>query len=212
MNPSSLLRVLVPVLLLGASCLVAPPATAVPITYRLSGVGSGHLGSQAFSDAAFVFTGVGDTDAIAPIGGGVWVNPLLSLQVQVSGHGTAQGLHAVDFFVNNTSGGLGFLDELVGDIIDVLGPGVGDFDGASAFGPLAVDLDYLAPFSTTAGEFLLAQGGSLVFTAQLAPATVPAPASSWLAVSALLALAWVRQRGRQSTATAPYFAHDPQVS
>lgn len=159
MNPSSLLRVLVPVLLLGASCLVALPATAVPITYRLSGVGSGHLGSQAFSDAAFVFTGVGDTDAIAPIGGGVWVNPLLSLQVQVSGHGTAQGLHAVDFFVNNTSGGLGFLDELVGDIIDVLGPGVGDFDGVSAFGPLAVDVDYLAPFSTTAGEFLLAQGG-----------------------------------------------------
>lgn len=160
MNPSSLLRVLVPVLLLGASCLVALPATAVPITYRLSGVGSGHLGSQAFSDAAFVFTGVGDTDAIAPIGGGVWVNPLLSLQVQVSGHGTAQGLHAVDFFVNNTSGGLGFLDELVGDIIDVLGPGVGDFDGVSAFGPLAVDVDYLAPFSTTAGEFLLAQGGA----------------------------------------------------
>lgn len=87
MNLSSLLRVLV----LGASCLVAQPATAVPITYRLSGVGSGHLGSQAFTDAAFVFTGVGDPDAIAPIGGGVWVNPLLSLQVRVSGHGAAQG-------------------------------------------------------------------------------------------------------------------------
>ncbi|MEO3714312.1 hypothetical protein [Roseateles flavus] len=132
----------------------------MPITYRLSGVGSGHLGSQAFRDAAFVFTGGGDTDAIAPIGGGVRVNLLLSLQVQVSGHGAAQGLHAVDFFVNNTSGGLGFLDELAGDIIDVLGPGIAAFDGVSALGPLAVDLDYLAPFSTTAGEFLLAQGGA----------------------------------------------------
>ncbi|WP_255501292.1 hypothetical protein [Mitsuaria sp. WAJ17] len=41
MNPSSLLRVLV----LGAACLVAQPASAVPSTYSLSGIGSGHLGS-----------------------------------------------------------------------------------------------------------------------------------------------------------------------
>lgn len=190
MNPSSLLRALA----LGAACLAAQPAAAVPITYSIAGLGSGHLGSQAFSDAAFVFTGLGDTDTLVPIGGGVWVNPLLSLQVKVSGHGSAQGLHAVDFFVNGSSASLGFLDEFVGDLIDVLGPGIADFDGVSALGPVAVDLDYLAPFSTTAGEFLLDRGSSLIFTAQLGPASVPAPASSWLAIGALLALAWVRPR------------------
>lgn len=207
MNPSSLLRALA----LGAAFLAAQPAAAVPITYKISGVGSGHLGSLAFSDADFAFTGIGDTDTIVPIGGGVWVNPLLSLQVTVNGHGDALGLHAVDFFVNNSAAGLGFLDEFVGDVIDVLGAGIADYDGVSAIGPLAVDLDYLAPFSTTAGEFLLDGGSSLVFTAQLGPGTVPAPASSWLAVGAWLALVWVRQRGRHAAGQVPQLAGGPQV-
>ncbi len=126
--------------------------------------------------------------------------PLLSLQVTVSGHGAAQGLHAIGFFVNNSASGLGFLDEFVGDRIDVLGPGIAGFDGVSALGPVAVGVDDLAPFATTAGEFLLDEGSSLTFTARLGPATVPAPASSWLALGALLALAWVRPRVCQPAA------------
>ena len=190
MKPSSLLRVLA----LGAASLAAQPAAAEPITYRISGVGSGQLGSLAFRDASFSVTGLADTDALAPIGGGVWVNPLQSLQVAVSGFGAAQGLHASDFFVNGGSAGVGFLDELLGDILDVLGAGLVGYDGAHVLGPLPVDLDYLAPFETTAGEFLLDRGSNLTFTAQLGPLTVPAPSSSWLAFGALLALAWVRQR------------------
>lgn len=208
MNISSLLRVLA----LGAACLAALPVAAVPITYRISGVGSGHLGSQVFNDAAFVFTGIGDTGALVPIGDGVWVNPLASLLVEVSGHGSAQGIHALDFFVNNASSGVGFLDELEGDILDVLGAGIAVFDGASAFGPLSVDLDYLAPLATTAGEFQLDKGSSLIFTAQLTPSTVPAPASSWLAVSALLALGWVRLRRGRSASRAPAIDTDRWIS
>ncbi len=181
----------------------ALPAAAAPITYKISGIGSGHIGGHAFSDAALVVTGIGDTDFLVSIGGGASVNPLLSLEVAVSGQGTAQGVNAVDFYVNNTASGVGFLDELVGDIFDVLGIGLADFDGVSAFGPSTVDLDYLAAFMTTAGLFKLDSVGALSFVAELAPTPVPAPASSWLAVNAMLALSWIGVRRRRAARDVP---------
>ncbi len=191
------------VLALGASILCLLPASAAPVTYKISGFGSGHIGSQSFSDAAFVFTGLGDTDSLVSIGGGASVNPLLSMEVTVSGHGAAHGLNAIEFYVNNTVSGVGFLDDLVGDIFGVLGAGLADFDGVSAFGPSAVDLDYLAAFMTTAGLFELDSARSLSFVAELAPTPVPAPASSWLAVDAMLALSWIGSRRHRTMRGAP---------
>ncbi len=167
----------------------AMPATAAPIVYTLSGVGSGHIGNDAFTDASFVFTGTADTDALVPIGGGVSVVPLLSLQVSVAGHGAGAAVDAFDFFVNNALAGAGFIDELSGDVLDVLAPLLAGFDGISALGPLSVDLDYLAPFITTAGEFQLDGARALSFSAQTDTLSVPLPATSWLVLLALAAAA-----------------------
>ena len=170
----------------------AMPAAAAPITYSISGIGSGHIGSEAFRDAAFTLAGTADTDALAPIGAGVSINPLISMQVDVSGHGSGQAVEAFDFFVNNTLSGAGFLDELVGDVLDVLGPDFLDFDGISALGPSAVNLDYLASFGTTAGEFQLDDARALLFTAVTNASTVPVPGTLWLMLGALMAAGLAR--------------------
>jgi hypothetical protein len=168
-------------------------AVAAPITYEISGIGSGHIGGTQFSNAAFTLTGGADTDAMASIGGGVSVNPLLSMKVDVGGHSTVLALEAFDFFVNNALSGAGFIDELLGDVLDVLGPDLTGFDGISALGPSPVDVDYLAAFPTTAGEFQLDNARMLSFQARLDPSPVPEPATSWLVVCALMAIGVARR-------------------
>ena len=167
------------------------PAPAAPITYSISGIGSGHIGSETFTDATFTLIDTADTDALVLIGPGVSINPLMSMQVDVSGHGSGQAVDAFDYFVNNTLSGAGFLDELVGDVLDVLGPDFSGFNGVSALGPVAVNLDYLDSFVTTAGEFHLDDARALSFLAATTPA-MPEPDTLWLALCGLMAVGFVR--------------------
>lgn len=66
------------------------PADAAPITYEISGIGSGSIGGTAFTDALVVFTGTADTaDVELVFGGLIYVTPLDTLTVNIAGVGTA---------------------------------------------------------------------------------------------------------------------------
>ncbi|MCM8580720.1 PEP-CTERM sorting domain-containing protein [Accumulibacter sp.] len=196
MNFRTLCRIAVSALLIH----LALPTAAAPIVYTITGTGSGHLGLFAFVDTAFTFTGTADTDDLLPFGAGVSIVSLTSMQVDVNAHGSAQPTHAFAVYVNNSIGGVGFLDELFGDVLDVLSPGLSSYDGISSVGPVAVQLDYLAPFQTTAGEFQLNTASTLTFLAILNPSTtpVPEPSISWLVFAGLVA-AVMALRSRSSS-------------
>ena len=192
MNPLSSFRALAIAVLVH----VAGPVTAAPIVYTVSGFGSGHIGSDEFVNSAFVLTGTADTDSVVSIDVGVVVNPLMSMGVDVAGHGSALAVNAFDFFANNSLSEVGFLDELVGDVMDVSGSGLLAFDGASALSTVAVNPDFLAAFSTTSGDFQLDDAHVLSFTSRLDRNIVPAPPTLLLVLTALVVSRLVRSRAK----------------
>jgi len=80
------------------------PAGAAPITYEISGIGTGSIGGTAFTDALVVFTGTADTANVEVIFGFIYALPLDTLTVNIAGVGTATltepaGLFGVPFTI-----------------------------------------------------------------------------------------------------------------
>ena len=80
------------------------PADAAPITYEISGIGTGSIGGTAFTDALVVFTGTADTANLELIFGFIHAIPLDTLTVNIAGVGTATltepaGLFGVPFTI-----------------------------------------------------------------------------------------------------------------
>jgi hypothetical protein len=165
----------------------ACPASAAPITYTLSGIATGSIGANNFTNAAFTFTGYGDDSDVSLAGPGVFANELMSASIDVSGIGTGDAVDPFNIFVNQSIPGAGFTDVFTGDVIDFSAAEFASYDLASPLGPVDVDETFLAPFDTTAGTVDLSSTTNLEFTATTA---IPEPSSGPLLGMALMAFVW----------------------
>ena len=173
------------------------------VSYQLSGIASGSVGTTTFTNAPFTFTGQGDPMGVFDVVPGVVANPLFTGSFIISGIGTAEALNPFYFFVNqNAPPGAGFIDIFSGDVLDFAAPAFGAYGGTTPLGPLSVDLTFLAPFDTTSGTLSIASAEDLVFTAAV-QTTVPEPSlvAPVIAAAGLLIVYRRRRQARKSSAS-----------
>src|ERR1700722_1720801 len=99
------------------------PAQAQPIIYTISGVGSGSLGGNSFSNAPFTITAAADTSQIVTGSATFFEVPNSSASIFISGLGTAT-FTSTSTFANNSPGGVGISDASSLDILDALNASV----------------------------------------------------------------------------------------
>jgi hypothetical protein len=174
-------------------------AQAAPITYTLTGTGTGSLGGTAFSNAAMTFTLVGDTSGLAfPFGPGVPSVPVTATGL-VGGFSAFTFTSAISFFNNQNVSVAGFGLTGSSDIFDVSDPSLAAWDAISSFGPLgivSVPGNLGQAFGTTAGNFIL-NGVGTQGTLQAVVAGGAAPEPATIALIALGGLGCVVARRRK---------------
>jgi len=172
------------------------PASAAPITYILSGTGSGDVNGTAFTDAPFTFTFFGDTSNVVPVAPQIFNNGLetvpATLEIEEFSLAT---LTDVGVFSNTRISSVGIQRPFL-DIFIVSSPAFGTYDLRTAIGPIdgvaSLPLSQ-GPFSTSLGEVTFdsySDGASF----EARTMAVPEPASVLLFG---LGLAVVTRRFRQ---------------
>lgn len=162
----------------------AGSAAAVPMTYTITGLGSGSLNGIDFSDENFTITMVGDTANLVNEGFGTnVVDPLTSASIDIDDVGdltfsqaTRMGATPTEaFFSHATNSGT--------DILDFHVPNPVDF--ATAFGPISVTNPFTSQFAgipTSGGSLSVNFAEDLQFSsadgAPVATSGAPEP-ESW---------------------------------
>lgn len=201
-----------------AACLVgvlatAAPAVAVPITYAITGVGTGTVGPTAFTDKAYLICIATDTAQVASEGGTNLVTTTTT-NITITDLGSTLVTEAVGFVVAQPSGQAAFLRVAgLADLLTMTDPAFQAYGATSAFGPIAnlvpTNLGQFTNLQTSLGAMALTSSGNVTFQATLGPCpplvappaatSVPVPATSGVTLGALagllaLAAAWVRRR------------------
>lgn len=172
-------------------------AWAVPITYILSGTGTGSVGATPFADAAFTIRVFADTGSIAQ-SSPLFQVEAISSTVDVTGFPSAvftvdervlvaQDVPALAFSRSLSRGG--------NDLLDIENAAFANYDLRSTFGPVFDP----APFAvsqfwgepSTLGNVAFTSARDVTFTATV----VPEPSS--LALVGIGLFATLRRRGRQ---------------
>jgi hypothetical protein len=175
---------------------------ANPILYQVTGTSTGTIGATAFTDASFALIGNADSTGEFQLSPGVFVNPLEGLSISLGGIGTVEALDAFYFYVNTSIPGGGFIDQAIGDVLDLGAPDFASYDGISPLGPISADELFLASFQTTGGVLSLSSADDLMFSVTQGAGTVPEPSTSGMLARVLVVLVvFVRRKtqGRRST-------------
>ncbi len=136
-------------------------------------IGSGTIGSNKFTGISMTFTGNADSTAVSEVSPGVLMVPLQTGSVSLQGIGTAGFVDPFDFYVNQNIPGVGFIDILSGDVLDIGAPEFASYDAVSQLGPIPVDVLSFAPFETTDGLLTLTSANGAGFVAVESAAGVP---------------------------------------
>ena len=170
---------------------VAAAANASPITYTISGVGSGSIGATAFSNAGFALTLNGDTAHY----NGTAVNPLDSVVLTVDGIGAAT--FQIGTLLGENSSHVVYFSRATGsDLFDFTLPS--QVNLGAAFGPLTgTGVFALSQFQDVASSLGLIDFNSssaVQFQAVAGAAAVPEPASVILMGVALAGVLLARRK------------------
>ena len=172
---------LIAALALGA---IGSAAQAAPVIFNMSGVWQGTFNGVAFTDTAFTFLGVGDTNDIVPLGLGETM-ALQSASVTLDGFGTFAMLNPTEMTHSLVGGGFYFnqYTPALRNLVIVDGP-LGNSLGTS-IAPFIDTFEEIIgdPVPTTGGilKFKLTVGDTpITFSSQVYPdrtGAVPEPAS-----------------------------------
>jgi PEP-CTERM motif len=166
---------------------------AASITFQITGIASGTIGTTVFSNTPLRFIGAGDSLTAIPVDVGVTLIPLEAVSVRLAGAGAFDAVDAFFFFVNQGIPGAGFINVLIGDVFDFDAPEFASYDGTSAIGPLSGATSFLAPFNTSSGLLSIDSIVDSKFLAVLG-ADVPEPATIALALVGVLGAGLARGR------------------
>jgi hypothetical protein len=149
---------------------------ALPITYQFSSVGSGRLGANSFSAAAFTILAAADTSQIYSASPGVLRVPDLLATVSIYGLPTATFNISTINVDNQSLSRVGFSDPAQGlAILFVDNPAFAAYDLSASIGPLLGSpvFNSGAQFGTTSGYFSLTSVSTVTFQAVAQSPSVP---------------------------------------
>jgi PEP-CTERM motif len=174
-------------------------AQAAPITYTLSGTGSGSVNGTSFTNQAFTIMGVGDTVDLTTVSADKFpAVPLSSMSFTMSGFGTAtpsNQMYMVNLY-NLAADFLGFGNVSIGDGEVFFAAGSGAWDLVSSFGPVSATSAGSGYLPTNLGTVQLSgYTGPTTFTATLGSSAVPEPGTfAMLALGLSLSLVARRRK------------------
>ena len=173
--------------LLGLAALAAAPASASPTTLVFSGLGTGIVHGNGFTNAPFSFAYVTDTDLIRNVGSGLSSTfpNAAPVSVSVAGFGSGTSTNPAYFSFLPSSNILSLSDSVINKDVFVV-----QSNAPAGSGPVSILLADSSkyprsPFETSIGEIQFTEIHTATFSGNLAP--VP-EASTVVSLSLLLAL------------------------
>jgi hypothetical protein len=160
-------QIVIIVLISAAMCCLA---AASPVIYTLSGIGTGSLGADPFSDASFTITSTADTSDITESLDVFSVSDSLAT-LFVSGLGTAT-FTIPTMTVDNTAGAAAISAPVQNmAILANFSPAFSSYDLNSSLTPVTGTPAFNSDtgFGTTAGDFSLSSVSSVTFQAEVVP-------------------------------------------
>lgn len=149
----------------------APAMRAAPITYLISGVGSGTVNGTPFANAAYVIRGVGDTASVTIISGfpfpGSAAMAPVSATIEIAGAGTATFAGAATLTNVSPDATLSFAVGSLAPMLRGADLGLLGYDMRSAFGPLALGPPFLSQAAQPSdlGPIILDSSSAVTFEA-----------------------------------------------
>lgn len=173
-------------------------AEATPITYTLSGTGTGFVGSTNFTDAAFTWTLSVDSAAVffAPNPFPAVALPFTSDSLTIAGIGTltpsVQVFGRVPGFAG--PGSVLFSDFAINGGIIFGSPALTTYNGTASIGPMPVFFLASAPLPSDMGDFIIGDATDLVFQVT----GVPEPITLALFGAGLAGIGALRRRKQKA--------------
>jgi hypothetical protein len=132
---SSLVVVVVSFALFG--CLSHGVATAEPITYIETGIGSGSLGALGFVDVPFTITLVGDTTNVLTASPGILANPVGTATVSIDGGAPVTFTEQLAAFDSqgDQAAGIGSAPQMI-PVLGIIDSAFGTYGLTTSIGPI----------------------------------------------------------------------------
>ena len=171
-------------LFLGAGVFAALPTVAAPTTYTFTGVGTGFIDGNDFTDLAFMLSLTEDSTGISMPKAGIFITPSGKATVTLAGFGTGTSTDTVHVFDNQGNVSSGLADDThPGDLFAVNASTFATFNLQPNLGPISTD------FNPTAGLINTSIGG-IVFSdvtgGKFTASSAAVPEASTLLSSGLL--------------------------
>lgn len=159
------------------------PALAVPITYAITGVGTGTVGTTAFTNAPYLICIATDTTQVTNEGGTI-LAATATTTITITNLGSGQVTDGTGFVVAQPSSQAAFI-RVPGfaDLLTMNDPAFQTYPGTTALGPLAnlapANLGQFTNLQTALGPMTLASSGNVTFQATLGPCpSLPGPSAA----------------------------------